>query len=257
MTGPGTNSYLVGSGRPGDGWTVIDPGPAIDAHVQALIDAAAPGRIERILVTHTHRDHSPAAAPLAAATGAPVLGRRAMHPQWQEADFAPVREPSDGERLEVALGVTLRAIYTPGHASNHLCYLLEQERLLFTGDHVMQGSTVVINPPDGDMAAYLQSLRRLLEVDLDALAPGHGFLVGEPHAVLRALIEHRLRRERKVAAALERAGSAGLDALLPQVYDDVPEVLHPVARRSLLAHLIKLRHEGLAAADGEQWRWRG
>jgi glyoxylase-like metal-dependent hydrolase (beta-lactamase superfamily II)/8-oxo-dGTP pyrophosphatase MutT (NUDIX family) len=257
MTGPGTNSYLVGSGRPGDGWTAIDPGPAIDVHVQALIAAAAPGRIERILVTHTHRDHSPAAAPLAAATGAQVLGRRAMHPQWQEADFAPAREPRDGERVEVATGVTLRVIHTPGHASNHLCYLLEQERLLFTGDHVMQGSTVVINPPDGDMAAYLRSLRGLLEVELDLLAPGHGFLVGEPHAVLRALIEHRLRRERKVASALERAGTADLDALLPGVYDDVPAALHPVARRSLLAHLIKLRHEGLAAADGERWHWRG
>jgi glyoxylase-like metal-dependent hydrolase (beta-lactamase superfamily II) len=254
MTGPGTNSYLVGR----DGaWTVIDPGPAIASHVQALIDAAAPGRIERILVSHTHRDHSPAAAPLSAATGAPVWGRRAAHPQWQDPDFAPVHEPLDGERIDVAPGLTLRVLHTPGHASNHLCYLLEQERLLFTGDHVMQGSTVVINPPDGDMAAYLQSLRALTDVDLDWLAPGHGFLVGQPHAVLRALVEHRLRREAKVADALRRAAHASIDVLLPQVYDDVPAAIHPVARRSLLAHLLKLEADGRADCVDELWHWRG
>jgi glyoxylase-like metal-dependent hydrolase (beta-lactamase superfamily II)/8-oxo-dGTP pyrophosphatase MutT (NUDIX family) len=259
MTGPGTNSYLVG----GDGrWTVIDPGPAIEAHVRALIEAAAPGRIERILVTHTHRDHSPAAQALAAATGAPVLGRRAAHPEWQDPDFAPARELADGERLDAGTGVTLRVIHTPGHASNHLCYLLEQDRLLFTGDHVMQGSTVVINPPDGDMAAYLGALRALLDVDLDWLAPGHGFLVAQPHAVLRALIDHRLRREAKVADALRAAGRAPIDELLPRVYDDVPAALHPVARRSLLAHLLKLQADGRAARDeagtaDAPWLWRG
>jgi glyoxylase-like metal-dependent hydrolase (beta-lactamase superfamily II) len=253
MTGPGTNSYLVGEG---DAWTVIDPGPEIESHVQALIDAAAPGRIERILVTHTHRDHSPAAALLAAATGAPVFGRRAAHPEWQDATFDPTRELEHGDRFEAAPGVTLRVLHTPGHASNHLCYLFEQERMLFTGDHVMQGSTVVINPPDGDMTAYLDALRALLEVDLDWLAPGHGFLVAQPHAVLRALIEHRLRREAKVAEALRRAVSAEVDVLLPEVYADVPAALHPVARRSLLAHLLKLQADGRAASVGPQWHWR-
>ena len=141
---------------------------------------------------------------------------------------------------------TLRVVHTPGHASNHLCYLLEEERLLFTGDHVMQGSTVVINPPDGDMAAYLQALHALLDEDLQWLAPGHGFLVAEPQAVLRALIAHRLKREAKVTAALRAAGHASLDALLPQVYDDVPAALHAVARRSLLAHLLKLQGDGAA-----------
>ena len=245
MTGPGTNSYLVGEGAC---WTVIDPGPESGPHLQALLAAAADagGRVERILVTHTHRDHSPGAVALAAATGAPVWGQVAAHPQWQDPCFAPDVQPQHGVRLPLGPDTTLRVIHTPGHASNHLCYLLEEEHTLFTGDHVMQGSTVVINPPDGDMAAYLQALRALLEEDLHWLAPGHGFLVAEPHAVLRALIAHRLKREAKVVAALCEAGPARLDALVPRVYDDVPAALHAMARRSLLAHLLKLKDEGTA-----------
>jgi glyoxylase-like metal-dependent hydrolase (beta-lactamase superfamily II)/8-oxo-dGTP pyrophosphatase MutT (NUDIX family) len=251
MTGPGTNSYLVGAG---DSWTVIDPGPAIDAHQRALIEHA-PGRIDRILVTHTHGDHSPGALPLAAATGAPVFGRRARHPEWQDPGFAPTREIEHGERLELAEGVTLRALHTPGHASNHLCWLLEEEKTLFTGDHVMQGSTVVINPPDGDMAEYLRTLGELLHEDLEWLAPGHGFLVAEPHAALRGLIAHRLRREAKVADALRAKAQAAIDELLPVVYADVASALHPMARRSLLAHLLKLEGEGRAQQRSAVWHW--
>ena len=259
MTGPGTNSYLVGQGR---AWTCIDPGPASPEHVRALVEVAAaqaPGaRIERILVTHTHRDHSPAAAPLAAATGAPVYGRRAAHPEWQDETFSPARELADGERLAPAEGLTLRVVHTPGHASNHLCYLLEEERTLFTGDHVMQGSTVVINPPDGDMAAYLGALEGLLAIDLEWLAPGHGFLVAEPHGVLRALIAHRLKREAKVVTALQRLDAAApVQQLVPAVYDDVPSALHGVAARSLLAHLLKLQGDGRAALSNGAWRWLG
>jgi glyoxylase-like metal-dependent hydrolase (beta-lactamase superfamily II) len=254
MTGPGTNSYLVGEGA---AWTVIDPGPADPAHLQALLVAAAglQGRIERILVTHTHVDHSPGALALAQATGAPVFGRVATFAAGQDASFAPQRELIDGERLAAGPGSTLRVIHTPGHASNHLCYLLEEERTLFTGDHVMQGSTVVINPPDGDMAAYLKALQALLDEPLDWLAPGHGFLVAEPHAVLRALIQHRLKREGRVAETLRRLVQGDIDALLPEVYADVPQALYPVARRSLLAHLLKLEADGVAAADGDRWRY--
>ena len=267
MTGPGTNSYLVGAG---DDWLVIDPGPADEVHLQALL-AAAPGAIRRVLVTHTHVDHSPGAQALARATGAELLGRRAGHDQGQDLGFVPARELQHGERLQVGRGadggaveprtdrggadrgLTLRVIHTPGHASNHLCYLLEAERLLFTGDHVMQGSTVVINPPDGDMAAYLQALAALLQEDLGWLAPGHGFLVARPHEVVRALIAHRLRREARVLEALHQAGRGPLAALLAHAYADVAPALHGPARRSLLAHLLKLQRDGRAASEGEDW----
>ncbi len=258
MTGPGTNSYLVGQG---ERWVVIDPGPAIEAHVQAL-QAALPVRPVAILATHTHRDHSPAAAPLAAATGAPVWGRLASHPMWQDESFRPDHEPADGERLVLGEGLTLHAVHTPGHASNHVCWWLEQESLLFTGDHLMQGSTVVINPPDGDMAAYLRSLRALRAAHDDGarplhwLAPGHGFLVAEPPAVIDALVAHRLRREAKVEAVLQAVRAEGalpLETLVPRVYDDVPPALHGVAARSLLAHLLKLEAEGRAVQQGG-WR---
>ena len=253
MTGPGTNSYLVGDPQR-NRWTVIDPGPDDESHRQALL-AAAPGPVERILVTHTHVDHSPGAAPLARATGAPVLGRRPLHGAGQDATFAPDEELFGGEALALGPGATLRVLHTPGHASNHLCYLLEQERTLFTGDHVMQGSTVVINPPDGDMAAYLRALESLLGLDIEWFAPGHGFLVAQPHEVVRALVRHRLGREAKVVAALAAAGPgpAPLEALLARVYDDVPATLHPVARRSLLAHLLKLEGEGRAQCTAGQW----
>ncbi|HEY6133048.1 MAG TPA: MBL fold metallo-hydrolase [Rubrivivax sp.] len=251
MTGPGTNSYLIGDPVL-NRWTVVDPGPVDEAHLQALL-AAAPGPIEQILVTHTHVDHSPGALALAAATGAPVLGMRPRHAVGQDTTFAPLREPEPGEVLVLGSGTTLRVLHTPGHASNHLCYLLQEEKTLFTGDHVMQGSTVVINPPDGDMAAYLRALNELLVIDLDWLAPGHGFLVARPHDVLRALIAHRLAREARVVAALRSRPRATLDELLPRVYADVPSAVHPVARRSLLAHLLKLEAEGSAQSDAGAW----
>ncbi len=249
MTGPGTNSYLVGAG---DDWTVIDPGPDDEAHVAALL-AAAPGRIRRILVTHTHMDHSPGAARLAAATGATRLGRTTPVRQGQDTAFRPERELAHGERLAVG-GATLRVLHTPGHASNHLCFLLEEERLLFTGDHVMQGSTVVISPPDGDMAAYFASLEALLAEDLEWLAPGHGFLIGNPHDAVRLLLRHRRHREAKVLAGLRTLGPAHVEALVAGVYYDVPERLHGVAQRSLLAHLLKLAGDGLAEETPAGWR---
>jgi glyoxylase-like metal-dependent hydrolase (beta-lactamase superfamily II) len=251
MTGPGTNTYLVGGG-PRNEWAAIDPGPDDAAHVQAVI-AAAPGPITRILVTHTHRDHSPAAAALAALSGAAVLGRVADHPENQDRGFAPTLPLQGGECLALDEGVTLRVLHTPGHASNHLCYLLQEERLLFAGDHVMQLSTVVINPPDGDMAAYLHSLLALQHEDIDWIAPGHGFLMARPTRVLEGIVAHRLKREQKVVDALRDLGPADESALLAQVYDDVPQRLRAAAMRSLKAHLLKLRDEGRARAEGERW----
>lgn len=253
MTGPGTNSYFVGD-PDAQAWALVDPGPADPVHLAAL-QAAAPGPVRQVLVTHTHVDHSPGAVAAAQAFGAEVLGRRALHAAGQDTTFAPARELQHGERLVLGPGTTLRVLHTPGHASNHLCYLLEEEKLLLTGDHVMQGSTVVINPPDGDMAAYLRELQALLQVDLDWFAPGHGFLVAQPHAVVKALVAHRLRREAKVVQALQPRGRATLEEMLPEVYADTPVQLHPMARRSLLAHLLKLQHDGRARAEGEAWVW--
>jgi len=243
MTGPGTNTYVVGEGD----LAVIDPGLAIASHVERILEQ---GTIRWILCTHTHQDHSPAAALLKAATGAQLLGRPA--PEGQDATFTPEFVLEGGQRVDLG-SVALRAIHTPGHASNHLCYLLEQTRMLFTGDHVMQGSTVVINPPDGDMRAYLQSLQKLLDEDIAIIAPGHGYLVGAPHRELRRLIAHRLGRERKVVRALEQLGAASIEELLPVVYDDVPVRIHRVAARSLTAHLDKLAAEGAVRTAGERY----
>jgi glyoxylase-like metal-dependent hydrolase (beta-lactamase superfamily II)/8-oxo-dGTP pyrophosphatase MutT (NUDIX family) len=249
MTGPGTNTYLVGGGATNE-WAAIDPGPLDAAHIEAVL-AAAPGPIRWIFVTHTHSDHSPAAKPLAERTGAPVFGRRPAHAEWQDASFAPDTELAGGERFTLPGNTTLHAIHTPGHASNHLCYLLEEEKTLFTGDHVMQQSTVVINPPDGDMAAYVGSLRELLAADLEWLAPGHGFLMADPQTAMEAIITHRLKREAKVVAALRDLGPTRIDALLLQVYSDVQPRLLPMAQRSLTAHLLKLHAEArVASADG-------
>jgi glyoxylase-like metal-dependent hydrolase (beta-lactamase superfamily II) len=249
MTGPGTNSYLVGAGET---WAVIDPGPTDDRHLQALLDAA-PGPIRYILVTHTHRDHSPGAAPLKSATGALLLGRTTPHPHWQDPAFAPDRELRHDDRLTLGDGNTLRVVHTPGHASNHLCFLLEAQRILFTGDHIIQGSTVVIDPPDGDMGAYLGSLESLLREPLDYLGPGHGTLIAQPHEAIRALVQHRLRRESKVLRVLPRQHPADLPTLVRGVYDDVSPQLHAVAERSLLAHLLKLEAEGRARRVAESW----
>jgi glyoxylase-like metal-dependent hydrolase (beta-lactamase superfamily II)/8-oxo-dGTP pyrophosphatase MutT (NUDIX family) len=255
MTGPGTNTYLIG-GADAERWAVIDPGPALDAHVDAIV-AAAPGPIDRIFVTHTHKDHSPATLALKARTGATVLGLQPRHHEWQDGTFVADVTLHGGERIALAEGTHLSVVHTPGHASNHLCYLLEEEKTLFTGDHVMQASTVVINPPDGDMAAYLASLRQVAGLDLDWLAPGHGFLMAEPRAAIEAIVAHRLKREAKVVAVLGELGPAPVERLLGAVYADVPQHLHAVAMRSLTAHLLKLRDDGKAAETDGEWALAG
>jgi len=242
MTGPGTNSYLVGERE----LALIDPGPAIESHIQKILEEGT-DRIRWILCTHTHLDHSPAAAAIKAATGAQLLGRPA--PAGQDETFRPDFVLENGQRVDLG-GVTLRAIHTPGHASNHLCYLLEETKMLFTGDHVMQGSTVVINPPDGDMRAYLASLELLLAEELAIFAPGHGYLIGAPHKEVRRLVAHRLAREQKVISALKALGPATLEDMLPVAYDDVPQRMHRWAARSLTAHLEKLVAERTVAAGG-------
>jgi glyoxylase-like metal-dependent hydrolase (beta-lactamase superfamily II) len=241
MTGPGTNSYVVGT----DDRAVVDPGPDVAGegmagHLDALV-AAGEGRIRWIVVTHTHLDHSPAAAALKARTGAEVIGFDARD------GLVPDRSVSEGFTVAGG-GFHLRALHTPGHASNHLCWLLTEERMLFSGDHVMGGSTVVIAPPDGDMVVYLLSLRRLLALDppLATIAPGHGPLLTDPAATVEEVISHRLQREAEVLRALQGAGPVTVDALLPLVYGDVRDELLPVAAKSLWAHLRKLAGEGRA-----------
>jgi glyoxylase-like metal-dependent hydrolase (beta-lactamase superfamily II) len=247
MTGPGTNTYLVGEQEV----AIIDPGPADPRHL-AAIHKAGDGRIRFIICTHTHPDHCSAAAALAQATGASLIGRSAPETE-HDVGLAFDRIVEDGETVEVD-GLSLRAVRTPGHASNHVCFLLERTGMLFSGDHIVQGSTVVISPPDGNMHAYLASLRRLASLNASVLAPGHGYLLGHPQAEAERLIQHRLGREDKVREALRAAGgSARLETLLPLVYNDVPDVLHPIAVHSLKAHLDKLVEDGEVSSAEDRY----
>jgi glyoxylase-like metal-dependent hydrolase (beta-lactamase superfamily II) len=250
MTGAGTNTYLLGVAQV----AVLDPGPAIASHVDAILRAAG-DRIRWIVCTHTHPDHSPAWQALAAATGAEVLGALPADDMLQDETFVPTRELRHHDLLRTA-EFTLRAVHTPGHVSNHFCFLLEEEGMLFAGDHIMNGSTVVIVPPGGDMKAYIDSLRLLLDYPARLIAPGHGELMEDAAAVIGGLVDHRLQRERKVVAGLRQLGSATLDALVAVVYDDVDASVHRVARLSLHAHLIKLLQEQRAAHRAADDTWQ-
>ena len=250
MTGPGTNTYLIGEER----LVVVDPGPAIDSHVEAILAAADDGAsIGWILVSHTHLDHSPAAAPLARACKVPVLGCPPPDSLFQDPDFHADQEIHHQQQLDFG-PFHLRCIHTPGHVGNHFCFLLEEEGLLFSGDHLIDGSTVVIVPPGGSMADYLASLKRLLDYPLQRIAPGHGNLIDHPREVVEWTIRHRLERERKTLTALGRlARPVTVEQLVVSVYDDVDAVLHSVAQMSLLAHLIKLEQEGRAVRREQLW----
>ena len=248
MTGPGTNTYLVGI----DEIVVIDPGPGDAEHLDAIAGCGG-DRIRWILLTHTHEDHSPGALGLKKRTGAEILAFGGGDGKGKVRLDGTLGDNSIIEATEFHL----TALHTPGHASDHLCFLLNEERTLFTGDHIMQGSTVVIRPPDGDMAAYLASLERLTQIRprLRAIAPGHGHLITDPMGVVDEYIEHRLARERQVVDALTARGTATVNELVEDIYVDVPTELHPWARFSVWAHLRKLADEGRVKGDDLDGNW--
>lgn len=259
MTGPGTNSYLVGD--PATGFIAIDPGPADTEHLDKLWRAAG-GDIRMIVCTHSHADHSPGAAPLqamcvqAGMARPPVLGLPSAPTARAASQFTPDRALQNNELLvleglapEGKITHTLQVIHTPGHAANHLCLLLVEDALLFSGDHILNGSTTVIDPPDGNMADYLDSLDRLdavcAEHGVEFILPAHGYVLGGPvlgarHAIAK-LKAHRLAREAKVLAAMQALPQGSMDDWVRHAYDDVPPRMWPVAQRSLLAHVERIR----------------
>jgi len=249
MTGPGTNTYLLGN----DEVAVLDPGPAIPAHIDAIL-AAAGDRIRWIVCTHTHPDHSPAWQAVAEATGAEVIGALPADDMFQDDTFSPGREVRHDDVLATG-EFTLRAVHTPGHVSNHFCFFLEEEQMLFAGDHIMNGSTVVIIPPSGDMKAYIESLQLLLHYPLKFIAPGHGDIMEDSRAVVEWLVNHRLKREDKVVRGLQQLGRVPVAELVRVVYDDVDTSLHKMASLSLAAHLIKLRDEERARHHAADDSW--
>ncbi len=244
----GTGTYIVGRGAV----AVIDPGPDDPAHLDALLAALGSERVSAILATHTHADHSPLAALLAAATGAQVWGLpdpALPGEEHHDTAFRPDVRPADGATLG-GPGWTLEALHTPGHASNHVAYALVEANALFCGDLVMGWSTTVVSPPDGDMDAFMASLQRVATRDFATLYPTHGPPITAPGPFLAALRKHRLERERLILAALAR-GPSGAAALTPRVYGGIDARLRPAAARSLLAHLIRLRRAGrVIASDG-------
>ena len=248
FTGPGTNTYLVGAKHV----TVVDPGPALDTHIEAIVEAS--DSIKQIVVTHTHPDHSPGVKLLQDAIDVPAYGLINDSTKDQDRTFSPIKLLSDGDTL-VEADYSLEVIHTPGHASNHLCYLLKEEGLIFTGDHIMNGSTVVISPPDGNMKHYIESLQKLKNYDLKTIAPGHGELMQEPQKVAEWIVKHRLEREKKVSHALKEDGEGTPDTLVNKVYDDVDSSLFPIAKWSLEAHLLKLTDDGLAIREKDKFLW--
>lgn len=250
----GTGVYIVGH----DEVAVIDPGPNIPAHIEALKQALAGKRVSHILVTHTHTDHSPAAKPLKEWSGAKTYafgphgsGKGEDGPKVEEGgdlDFMPDVVVRDGNLIEGA-GYEFECVYTPGHTSNHMCFGLRQESALFTGDHVMGWSTTVIAAPDGDMASYMASLRKLHARNDDILWPTHGGPVRDPKPFLEAYIEHRLAREAQIVECL-KDGIDTIPEIVARLYFDVDRRLHPAAARSVFAHLTQLVHEGRAVVEG-------
>ena len=249
MTGPGTNSYLIGQDR----LCLLDPGPIDEVQFESFMSAIGNRKLEYLLLTHTHGDHSPGAARIHEATDAALVGISAPNVAGQDQSFQPKQKWRHGDEVDCG-EYTIRLIHTPGHVSNHLCFLLVEEALLFTGDHVLQGTTSVILPPDGDMGSYLDSLAYLQTLRLRYLAPGHGGIMDEPQLEIEKLIAHRLKREAKVLAGLAELGACTVDELVLIVYDDVTEHLIPWAKRTMLAHLIKLQRDDKIVESQDRWR---
>lgn len=255
LTGPGTNTYIIGAS------TVIDPGPDDRLHINAILQATG-HRIEHILVTHTHDDHSPAAAKLAELTGAKLFGCYYQDDGYQDKTFKADIPLHHNEILPFAR-YSIQAIHTPGHVGNHFCLYLREEGMLFSGDHIMEGSTVVIIPPGGDMADYIASLELLRNYPLRSIAPGHGELITQPMEWIDYLIRHRLRREQKVINAISALDNGSIHEMIALVYDDVDPAMHDIARISLWAHLLKLEKEGRVknlSGDNlsfieQRWQW--
>lgn len=249
MTGPGTNTFIIGR----DQLTVIDPGPALESHVESIA-RHCDGKLKQILLTHTHPDHSPGAKLLHQLTGAPVKASGVNLERIYDDTVSIDQRLEDGDCLAFD-EYSIEVIHTPGHVANHLCFLLSEPSWLFAGDMVMDGSTVVIAPPDGDMADYVSSLERLKETPIEFIAPAHGRLIPQPANFFQSMIDHRAGREQKVVAGLQQLAPVTIDQLVKKVYDDVPQLLHGAALMSLQAHLAKLQQEGVAECAGNSEYW--
>jgi len=251
MTGPGTNTYLVGI----DEVAVIDPGPDLAKHVDAIIGAAMRDRVRWVLLTHTHPDHWPAAAKIKKATGARI-GGFGPFPKADEVTLALDIVLGDGDTID-GTEFRLEAMHTPGHAPNHLCFLLDEERVLFTGDHVLNGTTTVVNPArGGDMRQYLASLERLRKLKRVArICPGHGDVIEDPKAVLDEYVAHRKLRERQIVKLLG-AQPRTIPKIVQALYTDTPEGLIEMAQAQVHAHLLKLKADGKVQGAGVKATWK-
>ncbi len=254
----GTQTYIIGKPE-GRDVAVIDPGPDEPGQVDAIMSTVGDRKIAAIFCTHTHRDHSPAAAPLAARTGAPIVGCAPLTldddgPRADAAfdsDYSPDRILTDGERV-AGDGWTLEAVATPGHTSNHLCFALLESGALFTGDHVMKWSTSVVSPPDGDMTDYMASLQKLYDRDDRIYYPAHGPAAPKPRQLVRGMIGHRRQRERQILRLLE-TGAHAIEAMVPKMYKGLDPRLTGAAGRSVLAHLHDLQSRGMVHQDEDSW----
>lgn len=256
FTFTGTQSYIVGDSDV----AVIDPGPDDPAHLAALSAAIAGRPVRAILITHHHRDHSPASRPLAHTTGAPIVGAAPFAPDYEggqsdaafDRDYAPDRVLAEGESV-AGKGWTLTAVATPGHTSNHLAFALPETKALFSGDHVMGWSTSIVSPPDGDMTAYMASLEKLMGRDDRVYYPGHGEAVENPQRLVRGMLGHRKQREGQILRQLAAEPAVPIAAMVARMYVGLDPKLVPAAERSVLAHLYDLRTRGLVREEGAAW----